>query len=56
MIAETIYGVICISLNRNSVLSGKLGKDTPDGPSVELKENLCAKYSVLSVEDVNTSK
>lgn len=45
-----------ISLNRDSGLSGKLGVDTPGRSSVELKENLWVKHSVLSVEDVNTSK
>lgn len=30
MIAENKEGVICISLNRDSVLSGKSGKDTTD--------------------------
>lgn len=47
MIAETTEGDICISLNRDSVLSGELGKDTPDKSRVEFEENLRVKHSAL---------
>lgn len=47
MIIETMEGVICISLNRDSVLSGKLGRDTPDVSRIEFGENLRAKHSAL---------
>lgn len=52
---ETREVVICISLDRNSVLSGKSDKNTPDMPKVELEENLRTKHSTLSIEDFNTS-
>lgn len=48
-------GVICISHNRNSVLSRKSGKHNPES-KVELENNLRAKHSILSAEDFNTSK
>lgn len=51
MIAETI-GVICISLYRDSVLNGKLGKGTPAESRAGFKENL-RRNIVLSTEDVN---
>lgn len=55
MIAETMEGVICISINRESVLSGKLGRNTSDESRLELEENLWAKHSSLSAEDDDTS-
>lgn len=52
MEGETTDRVICISLNRDSVLNGKSGTDTPDDSRVELEENLQTKHSALS--DVKT--
>lgn len=43
-IAESTNGVIYISLNRDSVLSGKSGRNTPDELTVELKENLRTRF------------
>lgn len=40
MTAETMNGVICISLNRNSLLSGMSYKNSPDESRVEFEENL----------------
>lgn len=38
----------CIWYNRDSVLSGKSGKDTLDESRVELEDNLQAKHFTLS--------
>lgn len=54
MIAENMDGVICISINRDSVLSGNSCKDIPDELIVDFEKKLRAKYSTLSAEDVNT--
>lgn len=53
MIGETIDRGICISLNKDLVLSGKPGKGTPDESGEELEEYLQAKHPALSA-DINT--
>lgn len=55
MISEITEGVICISVNRDSNLRGKSWKDTPDDSSIEVEENLRARLSALSAEDINIS-
>lgn len=47
--AETIEGVICISFNGDSVLSGKFGRDTPVISKVKFVKTLRAKHSPLLV-------
>lgn len=51
MIAKPRELAICTSFNRDSVLSGKSGKGTPEESRVEIKENLQAKRSALSAEE-----
>lgn len=48
-------GVICISLNRESDLSGKSFTDIQDVSKEEFGENLQAKPSALTAEGDNSS-
>lgn len=44
MITETVERVICISHNKDSVLSEKSDRDIPDESRLEFVENLRAKH------------
>lgn len=61
MITEILGGITCISLNRDSFISGKSSKDSPNKSRVGLGENLRAKNyrkhsSVDNVKTLNWQK
>lgn len=50
-VSETMEGVICLSLRRESVISGNLGKDNPDKTGVEFENKIrCEAFSFISRE------